>query len=79
MVGVFISVTTVPAAGNLALGLATWQVGEITGSAEQLGLNIGCMVVAGALVLLGMRVAWVRLSCWSEKVFGRQADLGDPP
>ena len=79
MVGVFISVTTVPAAGNLALGLATWQLGEITGSAEQLGLNIGCMVVAGTLVLLAMRGGWTRLSCWSEKVFGRQADLGASP
>jgi uncharacterized hydrophobic protein (TIGR00271 family) len=79
MVGVFISVTTVPAAGNLALGLATWQVAEITGSAEQLGINIGCMAVAGTLVLLTMRVGWTRLSGWSEKVFGRQADLGASP
>ncbi len=31
MVGVFISVTTVPAAGNLALGLAVWESGEIDG------------------------------------------------
>jgi hypothetical protein len=79
MVGVFISVTTVPAAGNLALGLATWQVSEIAGSAAQLGINIGCMVVAGTLVLLAMRGGWTRLSCWSEKVFGRQADLGASP
>jgi uncharacterized hydrophobic protein (TIGR00271 family) len=79
MVGVFISVTTVPAAGNLALGLATWQVGEIAGSAAQLGINIGCMVVAGTLVLLVMKVGWTRLSSWSEKVFGRQADLGTLP
>ena len=51
MVGVFISVTTVPAAGNLALGLAPWQPSEILGSLEQLGVNIAGMVVAGVLVL----------------------------
>ena len=37
MVGVFISVTTVPAAGNLALGLALGEPGEIWGSLAQLG------------------------------------------
>ena len=73
MVGVFISVTTVPAAGNLALGLAVWETGEIVGSLEQLGINIGCMVVAGALVLLAMRAGWGRLTAWSERYFGRQS------
>jgi uncharacterized hydrophobic protein (TIGR00271 family) len=76
LVGVFISVTTVPAAGNLALGLAFGEPGEIAGSAEQLGVNIAGMVLAGAVVLLLMRVAWRPLSAWSERVFGRQADLG---
>ncbi|MBZ5740085.1 DUF389 domain-containing protein [Nocardioides mangrovi] len=75
MVGVFISVTTVPAAGNLALGLAVWDRGEIVGSATQLGLNIGCMVLAGALVLVTMRLGWSRVTAWSERIFGRQADV----
>ena len=75
MVGVFISVTTVPAAGNLALGLALWQRSEILGSAAQLGINIGCMVVAGAIVLVLMRLGWVRLTIWSERFFGRQSDM----
>ena len=51
MVGVFISVTTVPAAGNLALGIATWQASEIIGSATQLGVNLLGMVLAGTVVL----------------------------
>lgn len=76
MVGVFISVTTVPAAGNLALGLAFWEGGEMAGSAEQLAVNIVGMIIAGALVLLGMRLVWRPLSAWSERLFGRQADLG---
>lgn len=55
LVGVFISVTTVPAAGNLALALAfagsTRMNVEIRGAAEQLGINLLGMVVAGSLVL----------------------------
>ena len=77
MVGVFISVTTVPAAGNLALGLALWQRGEIFGSLEQLGLNIVGMIVAGTLTLLVMRTTWTPLTQWSEHVFGsRSRPLG---
>jgi len=76
MVGVFISVTTVPAAGNLALGLAFWNAHETAGSAAQLGLNIGCMVISGAIVLLLMRWRWRWLTTRSERFFGRQADVG---
>lgn len=73
MVGVFISVTTVPAAGNLALGLATWERGEIDGSLAQLGANIGGMVVAGALTLLFVRIAWPGLTRRTERLFGVSA------
>ncbi len=52
LVGVFISVTTVPAAGNLALGLALWEPPEINGSLAQLGINIAGMSVAGFVTLL---------------------------
>ncbi|MEP9363922.1 DUF389 domain-containing protein [Nocardioides sp. CN2-186] len=76
LVGVFISVTTVPAAGNLALGLAFWERTEIIGSAEQLAINICGMVVAGAVVLLLMRWCWPQVMAVSERFFGRQADLG---
>lgn len=70
MVGVFISVTTVPAAGNLALGLAFTERSEILGSLGQLGANVAGMVVSGALVLLLMRVAWPWLTARSERLFG---------
>ncbi|MBO0686037.1 MAG: DUF389 domain-containing protein [Candidatus Dormibacteraeota bacterium] len=58
LVGVFISVTTVPAAGNaaVALALADWR--ELTGSLEQLGLNIVGMVAAGTLTLVLLRYGW---------------------
>jgi len=39
--GVFISVTTVPASGNVALGLAFGAWHEVTGSGLQLLLNLG--------------------------------------
>jgi len=34
------------------------------------------MVIAGAIVLVLMRRWWAPLTAWSERVFGRQADLG---
>ncbi len=73
LVGVFISVTTVPAAGNLALGIALWETSEIVGSVEQLAVNVAGMVVSGVLVLLAMRLGWDRLVGWSDRVFGRRA------
>jgi uncharacterized hydrophobic protein (TIGR00271 family) len=71
-VGVFISVTTVPSAGNLALGLAVWERSEIVGSLEQLGANIGGMIIAGTALLAFQRAFWPRLTAASERVFGRQ-------
>ena len=74
MVGVFISVTTIPAAGNMALGIATWQTSEIIGSAIQLGVNVAGMVLAGIAVLALQRALWERLMARTERLFrlGRQ-------
>ena len=58
LVGVFISVTTVPAAGDLALCLALWAPGQIGGAAAQLGINLAGMTVAGVLTLLAQRLIW---------------------
>ena len=58
LVGVFISVTTVPAAGNIALGLAFAQWDQVTGSALQLVINIVGMAIAGWLTLLLQRRLW---------------------
>ncbi len=62
LVGVFISVTTVPAAGNLALALALVEPAEIGGAAAQLGINLAGMVLAGSATLLVQRWLWRRLS-----------------
>jgi uncharacterized hydrophobic protein (TIGR00271 family) len=56
LVGVFISVTTVPAAGNLGLAIALWSPSEILGSVEQLGVNLAGMLVAAVAVLAVQRL-----------------------
>ncbi|MEP6851079.1 MAG: DUF389 domain-containing protein [bacterium] len=61
LVGVFISVTTVPAAGNLALAIAVWVPGEMGGAAAQLAVNLTGMTVAGVLTLLVQRTLWRRV------------------
>jgi uncharacterized hydrophobic protein (TIGR00271 family) len=60
--GVFISVTTVPAAGNVALGLAFGAYNEIRGSALQLVINIAGMALAGGLTLALQQTVWRRIS-----------------
>lgn len=61
LVGVLISVTTVPAASNVAVAAAYGNGHEAAGSALQLGLNLGGIVVAGTLTLLVQRQAWRRV------------------
>jgi uncharacterized hydrophobic protein (TIGR00271 family) len=60
--GVFISVTTVPASGNVALGLAFGAWNEVTGSALQLLLNLFGMAVAGWATLAIQQAAWRGIS-----------------
>jgi len=56
LVGVFISVTTVPAAGNLAVALALVDADEVAGSALQLVVNLVGMTIAGYVVLSVQRL-----------------------
>ncbi|MET8156320.1 DUF389 domain-containing protein [Sphaerisporangium sp. NPDC005289] len=58
LVGVFISVTTVPAAGYAAVALALGRWGDVGGSVVQLAVNIAGMVIAGTLTLLVQRFFW---------------------
>lgn len=58
LVGVFISVTTVPAAGDLALSVALGAFDQVPGSAAQLGINLAGMLLAGVLTLLVQRTLW---------------------
>jgi uncharacterized hydrophobic protein (TIGR00271 family) len=68
LVGVFISVTTVPAAGNIALGIAFGAGHEIWGSALQLLVNITGMAVAGWATLALQQAVWSRVSVRRAKV-----------
>ena len=56
LVGVFISVTTVPAAGNLALAIALRVPDEISGAATQLAVNLTGMVISGTALLAVQRL-----------------------
>ncbi len=58
LVGVFISVTTVPAAGDLALSLALGAFDQVPGAAAQLGVNLAGLTVAGVATLLVQRSLW---------------------
>ena len=60
--GVFISVTTVPAAGNVALGLAFGVGDEIWGSTLQLLINLSGMALAGWATLALQQLVWARMS-----------------
>ena len=69
--GVFISVTTIPAAGNVALGLAFGAGREVWGSTAQLLLNITGMAVAGWLTLALQQAIWARMSAKRAKLMQR--------
>jgi uncharacterized hydrophobic protein (TIGR00271 family) len=60
LVGVFISVTTVPAAGNIAVAIALEHWSEVGASLIQLGVNLAGMIVAGVLTLALQRALWTR-------------------
>lgn len=61
LVGVFISVTTVPAAGNIALAAALGDGSELRSSVIQLTVNIAAILFAGVSTLLVQRVIWRRV------------------
>ena len=62
LIGVLISVTTVPAAANAAVATAYWVPAEAIGSASQLLINLGSIVTAGVLTLTVQRLWWQRIS-----------------
>lgn len=61
LVGVFISVTTVPAAGAMALGLALGSGQAFGEAATQLGINLAGILVAATGTLLLQKAVWRRV------------------
>lgn len=76
--GVFISVTTVPAAGNVALGAAFGAWHEVSGSLAQLGLNLAGMAAAGALTLALQQAVWSRVPARRRTLVRHRDVLGRP-
>lgn len=62
LVGVAISVTTVPAAANVAVALGYGDIAQARGSGVQLLLNLSGIVLAGVSTLLVQKRAWHLLS-----------------
>ena len=58
LIGVFISVTTIPAAADIGLSLAYSSWGEARGSAFQLLLNVVLLIAVGAAALRIQRFIW---------------------
>ncbi|WP_406453732.1 DUF389 domain-containing protein [Streptomyces sp. NBC_00876] len=59
LIGVAISVTTVPAAANAAVAFSYSDYSQMTGSIKQLLANLGGIVLAGTLTLLAQKGLWV--------------------
>ena len=62
LIGVFISVTTIPAAASIGVSVAYSSWGEAWGSLLQLLLNVVLLVIVGAAGLSAQRAIWRRRS-----------------
>jgi uncharacterized hydrophobic protein (TIGR00271 family) len=60
LIGVFISITTIPAAASLGVSMAYLSWGEAAGSALQLLVNVVLLIVVGAAGLTTQRRIWRR-------------------
>jgi uncharacterized hydrophobic protein (TIGR00271 family) len=60
LIGVLISVTTIPAAGNVGVAGALGEWGEARGALIQLAVNIAAIVAAGCLTLYLQRRLYVK-------------------
>jgi uncharacterized hydrophobic protein (TIGR00271 family) len=58
LIGVFISITTIPAAADVGVSTAYGLWSEAAGSVEQLVLNVGLLITVGMLGLRAQRRIW---------------------
>lgn len=66
LVGVFISVTTVPALGAIALCMGTGIWSEVAGAALQLAINLVGLIVAGTATFLVQKLVWRRIPAYRK-------------
>ncbi len=62
LIGVLISVTTIPAVAAIGVSAALGDLGDAVGATLQLLLNIVALVIAGVATLLVQRTAWDRMT-----------------
>ena len=60
LIGVLISVTTIPAAANVGVATAYEDWSEVRGALAQLGVNLAAIIVAGTATLALQRAVYVR-------------------
>lgn len=72
LVGVFISITTVPAVGTIGLALAVGARGQAWTALEQLAVNIAGMILAGTLTLAVQWLLWRRGH--GRRLYGSSSD-----
>jgi len=60
LIGVLISVTTIPAAANIGIAGAYRDWSSFAGSVAQLAINLAGIVLAGTLTLAAQRVLYER-------------------
>jgi uncharacterized membrane protein len=66
LIGVFVSVTTIPAAADVGLSVAFEEWSEVGGAFLQLLLNVVILIVVGAIGLEVQRRIWGRTG-WRTK------------
>jgi uncharacterized hydrophobic protein (TIGR00271 family) len=72
VVGVLVSITTIPAASNVGVALATGHLSEAGKSLETLLVNLAGLLAGGVLTLLGTRV-------WAHRIETGQAIFRPKP
>ena len=60
LIGVLISVTTIPAAANIGVAAASADWPSFRGSIGQLAINLGAILIASTLTLAGQRLLYER-------------------
>lgn len=66
LIGVLISVTTIPAAANVGLAAAVTDWSEMRGAAAQLAVNLLALLFAGVSTLSLQRLFWRRAHNWGR-------------
>ena len=66
LIGVFISVTTIPAAADIGVSIAFENWSEARGSLVQLLLNVVILIAVGAIGLVVQRRVWGRVAQRAE-------------